>query len=96
MPMYEFQVVGGAETIERYFPAAECPELGSTLRVGEKVYRRILSRSPEVRVKNFAHVVRNLPMNCKGAPAYDKQGRPAFSSQKQVEEFAKRNGMHWD
>lgn len=96
MPIYEFQLVGGSEVIDKFFPAAKAPELGAVIMEGGKTYRRIISRPPEAQVKNFAHVAHNLPRHCKGAPHYDAQGRPAFETQKEVQEFAKANNMHWD
>lgn len=96
MPRYEFGLVGGTEVIERYFPAAEAPALGSTITVDGKLYRRIISTGVQADVKNFAHVSHSLPRHCKGAPHYDKEGRPAFQSQREVQEFARANQMHWD
>lgn len=96
MPMYEFQLVGGTETIERYYPAAQAPELGAKILAGGKAYMRIISVGPEVCVKSYGHVSYSLPRNCKDAPHYDAQGRPAFESKQEVMEFAKKSKMRWD
>jgi hypothetical protein len=96
MPIYEFKLVGGEEVIEKYFRVVEAPNLGATILTDGKLYRRIISSGVQADVKEFAHVSHSLPKHCKGAPAYDQAGRPAFSSQRQVQEFAARNKMHWD
>lgn len=53
---YEFRLVGGSEIIQRNYPMAEAPEVGSILVDGGKQYMRIFS-TPQISadVANITH-----------------------------------------
>lgn len=93
--MYEFQEVAGTRVVERFYSMAQAPDIGEIVLIEGMPFRRIIS-SPQVDVKVFDHVAINLPKWCKGAPHYTDNGCPAFQSQREVQEFAKREGMRWD
>lgn len=98
--LYEFQLVGGTEIIERYYRAAEAPEIGEVLMVGEKTYRRIFS-TPDVdagvkqKVHGYPYVARNLPQHLPGAE-HAPSGNCIITSQRHEQEFAARHGLKRD
>lgn len=99
--LYEFQQVGGTEVIERYYRAADAPEIGEVLMVGEKAYRRIFS-TPDIdagvkqKVHGYPYVARNLPKHLPGADADARTGNPVITSQRHEQEFASRHGLKRD
>lgn len=99
--LYEFQLVGGTEVIEKYFRVAEAPEIGATIWHGGKLYRRIFS-TPDVdagvkqKVHGYPYVARNLPKGLPGAEADTRTGNPVITSQSHEREFAARHGLKRD
>ncbi len=91
MPRYEFQLQGGREVIEEYFPAADAPELGSTIVRDGKTFVRILSHAPMAQPVWKPYATLQL---AKWKPGYqhDANGRCCIPTQKAEREMcAKEN-----
>jgi hypothetical protein len=94
--MYEFQLVGGTEVVERHFRMSEAPDLGAPLVINGKTYRRIVS-IPQIdadvqnRVHGYPHVSHTLPRNV-GDCEHDSRGRPIIRSRLHEKEVCAQTG----
>ncbi len=98
--LYEFQLVGGTERIERSYPMSEAPEIGAKIKVGGKSYVRIFS-VPELDagiaqvVNGYPYQARNLPQGLEGAD-HDANGRCIIRSRLHEKEFSARHNLRRD
>ncbi len=97
MPRYEFQLQGGQEVIEEYFPVAECPELGSTIVHNGKTYIRILSagHAPLIQPVWQEYESITLPRNMPGHK-HGTFGRTVVSSQAEERNIMAKLGRKRD
>ena len=97
MPTYEFADERG-DVLEIVMPAAEAPRIGETLAHEGKHLTRIVTAMPQTRGPStqrggvvLPNVTRRMGLS---APQYrDRKGQAAFSTDRKVEDYAKRNGM---
>lgn len=98
MPMYEFQLVGGVEKVERFFPMAEAPAFGTRITVDGKSYIRIASVAQidadvKNRVHGYPYVSHTLPRNTDLAGCkHDHRGRPIIESRTHEKEVCAQTG----
>lgn len=77
------------EEYSTLFPDAKCVRLLRFWR-GESEATAERSIHELNQVKRYDHVSYTLPKNCEGAPHYTEEGRPAFETRRQVDEFCAR------
>jgi len=98
--LYEFQLLGGSERIERSYPMSAAPEIGARIRVGRRTFVRVFS-APELdagidqRVNGYPYVARNLPQHLPGAD-HAPGGNCIITSRNHEREFAARHGLKRD
>lgn len=81
------------EEYSTLFPGANCITLSRFWR-GDAAATEERSVHELNQVKRYDHVAYNLPKNCEGAPHYTEEGRPAFETRRQIDEFCSRlNGQ---
>jgi hypothetical protein len=94
MPTFDFQHMASGERIERVFPIGRAPK---SVRVGRRTFKRVPS-VPLVQVAQDIHFVSDqLPLHWTAARDHDEQGRPRFSSRREIDEAvarARHNGEH--
>lgn len=90
MPIYEFEAKDG-EIHEEFFPMEDAPALGSWITRAKKRYQRIPTpwRAKARKTRHFAAM--SMDPWEPGAPRYDKDGAPCFTSQREVDEFVARS-----
>ena len=95
MPEYTFQNNEG-ETALRYYPIAEAPKYGETVLDSDgNEWKRLIDvpRTPKLRDHRF--VSRTLPRFDPSAPDHDADGRPRFTSKKEVTEYVAKTDSDW-
>lgn len=98
--IYEFQLVGGTERIERSYPMRTVPAIGEKIMVGERVFMRVLSL-PEIdagvgqKVSGYPYLARNLPQGLPGAD-HAANGSCIIRSQNHEKQFASRHKLKRD
>lgn len=104
MPLYPFRADDGTE-IERLYPMREAPPLGTEIEQDGKVYRRVVARMAGIQDRGFMPFVDMTVMDHHpAAPRVNKDGRPVFLSQREVNDFIARHNdsgtstkrMVWD
>ena len=89
MPNYLFQAPGG-DVKSVYFPMSKAPHLGDKVILDGIPCVRVLGdiqvRTPATR----SVVSHSLPRWHEDAPHHDKDGRPCFGSQREVDEFCSK------
>lgn len=77
MALYQFQADDGS-VIEREYPMAQAPALGSALTVDGKTYRRVVCAGPQVGagVRDRVH---GYPKRSIAAPQWSGKGVPGVS-----------------
>lgn len=90
-PLYVFSD-GKGETFERFYPAEKAPQIGATIRVGGKRYRRVATL-PVTAAKPNRHFTSNaLPRNWPYAKRHEPgTGKPQFDSMREVREAERRS-----
>jgi len=70
MSIYEFQLVGTSEVIEKYYPIGKAPAVGEHIYEGGKMYRRILSKV-RLNSEQIANVAHGYPYESRSLPQFD-------------------------
>ena len=94
MPRYSFTGDSGEEA-EFYYTMDAAPRIGEIItRKGRRWVR--MPDLPQACVQKDTHFVsHSLPRKAPGAKHYTKDGKPAFSSKKEVGEFVARSEGDW-
>jgi hypothetical protein len=104
MPIYPFQSDDG-EVIERSYSMKDAPPLGTLIEHEGKSYKRVVARIVGVQDRGFIPFKDMTVMDHHPhAPRVDKEGRPIFKSQREVDTFIKKHNdsgqsgkvLHWD
>lgn len=96
--IYLFRDEQTGEIVERWYPMAEAPEIGSTV---EGHLTRLPSRTENMVVPNVHFVSHQLPQHYPYAKKFDSWGSPCFDSKRELDECMARandKGEHlaWD
>ena len=91
MPLYEFQDVETGQCSEVYLPMAQAPEIGSETVISGRKLRRLVSHIEPAAKKTVEFRSVQLPNNWPYARRHDENGRPYFSSRREVEESVQRS-----
>jgi len=97
MPTYSFDTEGG-KRVELFYTMDESPRIGEVIEVAGAKLTRVLDNVQIDCRKEIRFTSNGLPRNHPDAPAVNHQGKPVFSSKKQLDEFiSKQNGTWlWD
>lgn len=104
MPNYQFRS-GDGETIEKWYPADDAPDLGAVIVVGGKRYTRILSSGIQIdagveqKVHGYPYVSNVLPKELEGVECVrtgKNAGKPIIRSQNHEREVGAMCGMKRD
>jgi hypothetical protein len=95
--MYEFQLVGGAEKIERFFPMSQAPAIGKRIQHNGKTYMRIVSVAQidadvANRARGYPYVSSALPRNLPGAD-HTADGKPIIRSRTHEKNVMAQHGL---
>ena len=97
---YEFQLVGGREVVEKYFPAAEAPDIGAVVEIEGRQFVRIMSCPGGVydntNTRKYPCEDLTIPRETETPGGKGPRGFPVFNSQKEHKEFGHRHGFGWD
>ena len=89
MPEYDFVGPNGEEVVA-FFPVSDRPALGETVEIDGVPCTRVASPLQGCVVADRHFVSHSLPRNHPDAAKKDTQGRPVFTSRRDVREFCSR------
>ncbi len=96
MPMYEFEHKPSGERREFFYEMAEAPGYGDKVRRQGKLWTRIVGTPPQLGpVWNRRFVAHSQEPWDPDAPHYDQNGIPAFTSQKEADDYAAKKGLEY-
>jgi len=100
MATYTFQSEATGKVVEKSFPMAEAPPIGSLIEIDGDMYRRLvdipqLSADIENRTHGYPYVSKSLPRNMEGAKT-NKQGQPIVTSRWHERELQSRHNLNRD
>ena len=94
MPLYSFTSTSGEDKCF-FFNMSAAPRIGETIERKGKLWVR-MPALPQVSAQRDIHFVSHaLPKNAPGAKHYTKDGKPSFSSKKEVTEFVAKQEGDW-
>ena len=107
MPTYVFEAMDGSgDVVERHLPMSQAPDLGATLDVEGRVYRRVMSPGIQIGGEMGWRKRKKWPVHSETLPrwqrpekepdslrtGFDEKGRPVIRSQRHENELAARLG----
>jgi hypothetical protein len=100
MASYTFKSESTGQIVEKTFPMAEAPPIGSLIEIDGDMYRRLvdipqLSADNENRTHGYPYVSKSLPRNMKGAET-NKLGQPIVTSRWHEKELSSRHDLKRD
>lgn len=97
MPMYEFEHKPSGERAEFFYSMEECPGYGDKVRRKGKLWTRIVGTPPQLApIWNRTFVAHSQEPGDPDAPHHVGPERiPAFTSQKEVDEYAAKKGLEY-
>ena len=99
MPLYSFEDLKTGERAEHFFHMADAPEIGATVRIEGRRWRRVPEiHAPGASVPSYESIAYSPRDWHPAAKRHTPDGRPVFTSRKEVEEFqARSEGEYvWD
>tara|TARA_Y100001963_G_scaffold150076_1_gene230614 strand:- start:438 stop:743 length:306 start_codon:yes stop_codon:yes gene_type:complete len=96
MPEYTFKNIEGEVSL-RYYRIADSPKYGETVLDdnGQEWTRIVDVPQQPAKVRDHRFVSRTLPRHDPSAPDHDEQGRPRFTSKKEVTEYVAKTESDW-
>ena len=95
MPEYSFKNRAG-EGASFFFPVSEAPKFGSVITDEDGVLWTRVVDIPRVNPgKDHRFISRTLPRWDPSAPGHDSEGRPRFTSKKDVTEYVAKTEGDW-
>lgn len=92
-PLYTFTAENGA-TVDKFYHMADAPKFGSSVvDMGVAYVRK--PGATAVRVTNTCVVAASLPRWDKRAAKHTKDGKPAFESKREIDEYQARAEKEW-
>jgi hypothetical protein len=97
MPMYEFEHKPSGERREFFYDMADAPEFGGKVRRDGKTWTRIFGQGPQLGpVWSRRFVAHSQEPGDPDAPHHVGPERiPAFTTQKEVDEYAAKKGLEY-
>lgn len=103
MTLYPFEDLETGQSVDLDFAMDDAPRIGDVIEHKGRIYRRLptlFHREPEWDCRHVCHQLtsdKRDPENGYEFPHYDKDGKGAFTTRREIEEFqAKHPTLHYD